>query len=67
MGPLTPKKIAAQFAFQELYSTRQRRLRHVTLLCRAREVQRPRDSQEVSNLVHFHYERSPGRSPLILY
>ena len=30
----------------------------MTLLCRARKVQRPRDSQEVSNLMHFH-ERPP--------
>ena len=52
--PLAPEKIAAQFAFQKLNGTRQRRLGHVALLCRAREVQRPRDGQEISNLVHFH-------------
>jgi hypothetical protein len=38
MGSLAPKKIAAQFAFQELNRARQRRLRDVAILRRAREV-----------------------------
>jgi hypothetical protein len=38
MGPLAPKKIAAQLTFQELNRTRQRRLGDVALLRRARKV-----------------------------
>src|SRR5262245_21289716 len=52
--PLAPEKVATQFAFQELDRTRQRRLRHVALFRRAREIKRPRDCQEISHLVHFH-------------
>src|SRR5262249_56066483 len=52
--PLAPEKIAAELAFKKLYGARQRRLSDMALLCRAREIQRPRDGQEVPDLVHFH-------------
>src|SRR5690242_14412259 len=58
--PLAPEKIATQFAFQKLDSARQRRLRHMALLRRAGEIQRPRNCQEISDLVHFHADVPPG-------
>src|SRR5262249_42180473 len=57
--PLAPKKIAAQLAFKELYRACQRRLSDMALLGRAREIQRPRDGQEVPDLVHFHAHVPP--------
>src|SRR5262249_35611960 len=52
--PLAPKKVAAQFALQKFDGTSQRRLGNVTFFCRAGEVQTPRNSQEIPNLVHLH-------------
>ena len=52
--PLAPEKVATQFAFQKLDRARQRRLCYVAFFRRAGEIQRPRDCQEISNLVHFH-------------
>src|SRR3974390_1951125 len=52
--PLAPEKIAAKLPFQQLDGARQRRLRDVTFFRRTGEVQRPRNGQKVSNLVHFH-------------
>jgi hypothetical protein len=37
-----------------LYRARERRLRNVALLGRAREVQRPADGEKVPDLVDFH-------------
>jgi hypothetical protein len=51
---LASKQLAAQLFLELLDGTRQRRLRDVTLLGRAREVQQTGDGQEVSDLVHFH-------------
>ncbi len=51
---LTPKELSAQFFFQLLNGSCERRLRDVTLLGRASEVQQTRYGQEVSDLVHFH-------------
>jgi hypothetical protein len=58
--PLAAEKIATQFAFQKLDRARQRRLGHVALFRRAGEIQRPRDCQEISDLVHFHADLPPG-------
>src|SRR5262249_30279277 len=52
--PLAAEQIAAELAFEQLDSARQRRLRHVALFRRAREVQRPGNRQEIPDLVHFH-------------
>ena len=38
--------------FQDLLT--QRRLRHMTLLCRTREIARARHRHHVSKLMHFH-------------
>ena len=54
LRPLTAEQIAAKLAFQELDRARQRRLRDIALLRRAREIQRPRDGQKIPDLVHFH-------------
>jgi hypothetical protein len=52
--PFAPEQIAAEFGFELLDRPRQRRLRHVALVCGAREIQRPRDGKEVSDLMHLH-------------
>ena len=51
---LASKQLAAQLFLQLLDGPRQRRLRNVTLLGGAGEVQQSRDGEEVSDLVHFH-------------
>jgi len=60
---LASKKVAAQLPLQKLDRARQRWLGNVALLGRAGEIQRARDGQEVSDLVHFHANVTPGRSP----
>ena len=60
--PLAAEQIAAQLAFQQLDGARQRRLRDVALLGGAREVQRPGDSQEIPDLVHFHSSVPPDEA-----
>jgi hypothetical protein len=57
--PLTPEQVAAEFSFQLLDRPRQRRLGYVALVGGAREIQRPRDGKEVSNLMHFHARAPP--------
>ncbi len=52
--PLAPEKIAAQLALKEFDGARQRRLGDVAFFRRAGEIQRPRNRQEISHLVHFH-------------
>jgi hypothetical protein len=54
MRTLAPKEVAAQLLFELADGTGQRRLCYVALLCRAREIKRPRDSEEIANLMHFH-------------
>ena len=58
-GALTAKQVAAEFCFQLLDGPRQRRLRDVALVGGAREIEYPRDREEVANLMHLH-----GRAPL---
>src|SRR5512139_35949 len=58
--PLAPEKIATQFTFQEFDGARQRWLCHMTFFRRAGEIQRPRDRQEISHLVHFHSDAPLG-------
>ena len=55
--PLAPEQVAAKLAFQQLDRARQRGLRDVALLRGAREIERARDRQKVSDLVHFHVLR----------
>src|SRR5262249_15646848 len=52
--PLAVKKWATKLAFELLYRTRERRLRHAALFRRAREVQFLCHPEEISNLMHFH-------------
>jgi len=52
--PLAVKKRPTKLAFKLLDRARQRRLRHVALFGRAREVQFSRHPQEITNLMHFH-------------
>src|SRR5215831_11801828 len=53
---LAPEKIAAKLALQLLDGPRQRRLRHIALVGRAREVEDVRDREEIPDLMHFHEE-----------
>ena len=58
--PLAVEQHPAELAFEQLDGPRQRRLRHVAGLGRAREVELLAQSQKVADLVHFH-RRSPRR------
>jgi hypothetical protein len=53
---LAPEKIAAKLALQLLDGPRQRWLRHIALVGRAREVKRVCDREEIPDLMHFHDE-----------
>ena len=55
---LAPQQQPAEFLLKLMHSTRQRRLGDVAALCRAREVQRLADRQEVAHLMHLHAEWS---------
>ena len=48
------EQIAAQFGLKLLDRPRQRRLGHVAIVGRAREVQQTRNREEIPDLVHFH-------------
>ena len=61
--PLATKQIAAEFGLELLDGARQRRLRHVAVIGRAREIQRARYREEISHLVHFH-DRAAPNSPV---
>src|SRR6516225_473517 len=52
--PLAVKKWPTKLAFELLYRTRERRLRHVALFRCAREVQFLCHPEEIPNLIHFH-------------
>src|SRR5215470_9757907 len=52
--PLAVKKWPTKLAFELPYRTRERRLRHVALFRRAREVQFLCHPEEIPNLIHFH-------------
>ncbi len=62
--PLAPEQVAAKLAFQQLDRPRQRGLRDVALLRGAREIERARDRQEISDLVHFHSNVPSDQSDL---
>ena len=49
-----PEQVAAQFRLELLDRPRQRRLGDVALVGRAREIQHPRDGEEVAYLMHLH-------------
>jgi hypothetical protein len=51
---LAAEQITAEFAFEMFDRARERRLRDIALLGGAREVPRPRDCEEIPNLMHFH-------------
>ena len=53
---LTPEKIAAKLGLQLLDCPRQRWLRHIARVGRAREVERVCDCEEIPDLMHFHEE-----------
>jgi hypothetical protein len=52
--PLAPEQQAAKLVLQLLDRAGERRLRHVALVRRAREVQRPGHGQEIADLMHLH-------------
>src|SRR5260370_42818 len=54
-----PEQVAAEFGLELLDRPCQRRLRDVALVGGAREIQRPRDGEEVTYLVHFHDPAAP--------
>ena len=53
-GAFAPKQIAAEFGFKLLDRPRQRRLGDVAIVSGAREVQQPRDGEEIADLMHLH-------------
>ena len=57
--PFAPEQVAAEFGLELLDRPRQRRLRNVALVGGAREIQRPRDGEEVPDLMHFHDRAAP--------
>jgi hypothetical protein len=61
--PLPTKQGPAEFVLQLLDGAGQRRLADIRLLCRPREIQRPRQREEVADLLHLHREDSPGGAP----
>ena len=59
--PLAAEQVAAKFGLELLDRPRQRRLGDVALVGGAREIQRPRDGEEISDLMHFHDRAAPIR------
>ena len=57
VAAFAPDQLTAEFILELLDRAGERGLRHVALLRRAREVQRARNGQEITNLLHFHAER----------
>src|SRR5690348_7911457 len=51
---LAAEQVAAKLRLEQLDRARQRRLRDIALLRRAREVRRARDRQEIADLMHLH-------------
>ena len=52
--PLASEQVAAELVLELLDGARQRGLRDVAFLGGAREIQQPRDREEVSDLMHLH-------------
>ncbi len=57
--PLAAEEITAHLGFELLDRPRQRRLRYIAFIRRAREIEYPRDGEEITHLVHFHRSCSP--------
>jgi hypothetical protein len=55
---LAPEQVTAKLGLQLLDCPRQRRLCHIAFIRSTREIERPRDREEISNLMHFH-DRTP--------
>src|SRR5271154_6075242 len=51
---LAAKKRPTKLLFEKLDGARQRRLGHIALLARAREIEFLGHREEITNLVHFH-------------
>ena len=51
---LAPEEVSSELRFKLLDRARKRRLRDIAVLRCAREVERARDRQKVSDLIHFH-------------
>jgi hypothetical protein len=51
---LAAEKVRPELGLDQLDRAGQRRLGHVAVLGRAREVERPRHGQEITDLMHFH-------------
>ena len=58
VGALAMKQRAAHLLLELLDGARQRRLRHVAALGGAREIQVLAQSEEITDLMHFHGPRS---------
>ena len=58
---LAAKQLSAQLFLELLDGPSKRRLRDVTFLGGAREIQQARHGQEVSDLVHLHAETNPSK------
>jgi hypothetical protein len=56
---LAAQQQAAEFLFELLNGTGQRRLQHVALFRGAGEIQRVRDCQKIADLMHFHAPAVP--------
>jgi hypothetical protein len=64
--PLASEQLAAEFALELFDGAREGGLRDVALLGGTREVPRPRDCQEIPNLMHFHQCASGCTRTLLL-
>jgi hypothetical protein len=54
IAPLTPDQVPAKLIFKQLDRAGEGRLRAVTLLRRAREIDSFCDGDEIANLLYFH-------------
>ncbi len=52
--PFTAKQIAAELRLELFDGARERRLRDVTFLSRAGEIEHPCQGEKISHLMHFH-------------
>jgi hypothetical protein len=61
MLTLAPQELPTQFVFKRFDGARKGRLGDVALLGRSREIQRVRQGQKVSDLLHLHEISPPQR------
>ena len=57
--PFAPEQVASELGFELLDCARQRRLCHVALVGRAREVEHARHRKKIPDLMHFHDQAPP--------